>query len=841
MPTREGIQHFVDTSEPTGVQPGDEWWNIGTGRYYKRVVFSNGGVGWTEIAQPSLVITSMVGAANTWALTQAFNGGITGTTAAFSGGITGTTAAFNGLSIGTNALVPSASAVSLTLPSSAGTLALTSQIVAPSTLLSSANTWTAYQKFPPLMPATTLSYTQMPNSQFTSFVTQGNLLYGYLQNISGAQINFVIYDITDPSSPTQLYNNNNGGGYQNYLCIQGSYLYGVRSQSPNYLNIWNVSDPTAPTLVSSTSLPVSSNQVGDILIDSNYVYICHQNTNTIFVYDVTNPASPTLISQFSTGASTLPTKFVLKNEYLFVTMYNSNELRVYNVANPANITQVGSVSTGAGSNPYGIDVQDKYAYVACASTPKLNIYNISTPSSPTAVSGGTITLAAAAYTVKVFGNYAYVGSIVNSGSIHVIDISNVSSPSAFSTITTAFTTPFQTYGNSTNFTLYGRYLITNTSGLAGVYLASLQIYDVGTMYSHTIEAGSIKTRQFVSTSGGTFLGNVDVRGGGIYASDGVFADRFSAISTRTTSSGASINSLRIVALDTSSTASIIKTGFSVESTGTWNGTSAINRALYATATGGTSNYAAIFDQGNVGIGTSSPGSTLDVKGTLRLSGSTSGYVGFAPAAAAGSATYTLPSAAPSVNGQALTSTTGGAMSWTTISGGSSGRPYTYIGSVTVSGTAATMSFTSIAATYTDLYIRFASKIDGTSTQYVMIRFNADTATNYQSGEVSWGGSNLNNVYTGLAYIIGGRSTASTVAQTISTGEFIVADYANTSFDKMVFGHLEQAGEARVSGPIFWDISGKWNNTAAITAVSLTPFSGNFVTGSYAYLYGRSMT
>ncbi|HLP06372.1 MAG TPA: hypothetical protein VK152_13185, partial [Paludibacter sp.] len=48
--------------------------------------------------------------------------------------------------------------------------------------------------------------------------------------------------------------------------------------------------------------------------------------------------------------------------------------------------------------------------------------------------------------------------------------------------------------------------------------------------------------------------------------------------------------------------------------------------------------------GKIGIGTNTPGSTLDVKGTLRLSGSTSGYVGFAPAAAAGSTTYTLPSA-----------------------------------------------------------------------------------------------------------------------------------------------------------------------------------------------------
>ena len=232
---------------------------------------------------------------------------------------------------------------------------------------------------------------------------------------------------------------------------------------------------------------------------------------------------------------------------------------------------------------------------------------------------------------------------------------------------------------------------------------------------------------------------------------------------------------------------------------------------------------------------------LSLNGTLRLNGTTPGtnYTEIKSAAAATATTYTFPTAAPSVNGQALTSTTGGTMSWATPSSG--GRPYTYIGSVIVSGTAASMSFTSIAATYTDLYVRFASKINGSATQYVMIRFNGDTTTTYQSGEVCWGGANLNNSYTGLAYIIGGRSTASTVAQTISTGEFIVADYANTSFDKMVFGHLEQAGEARVAGPIFWDVSGKWNNTAAINAVSLTPFSGSFVTGSYAYLYGRSMT
>jgi hypothetical protein len=67
---------------------------------------------------------------------------------------------------------------------------------------------------------------------------------------------------------------------------------------------------------------------------------------------------------------------------------------------------------------------------------------------------------------------------------------------------------------------------------------------------------------------------------------------------------------------TSSTASITKYGTDIQSTGTWNGTTAVNVGLHVNATGGTTNYSALFQGGNVGINTTTPATYMDVNGDM---------------------------------------------------------------------------------------------------------------------------------------------------------------------------------------------------------------------------------
>lgn len=158
--------------------------------------------------------------------------------------------------------------------------------------------------------------------------------------------------------------------------------------------------------------------------------------------------------------------------------------------------------------------------------------------------------------------------------------------------------------------------------------------------------------------------------------------------------------------------------------------------------------------------------------------------------------------------------------------------YNVIASQTVSSPAATIDFTSIPSTYTDLVLRMALRTSlDTNDDDVNIRFNSDTGANYGwSRWASFSGSSTasnNNSATQLRIgnVSGGASRPALVPV-----QFDIFSYANTSVFKST---LSQSGNAYRIGELF---AGQWRSTTAISSISVF-LGGNVQTGSKLTLFG----
>jgi hypothetical protein len=163
--------------------------------------------------------------------------------------------------------------------------------------------------------------------------------------------------------------------------------------------------------------------------------------------------------------------------------------------------------------------------------------------------------------------------------------------------------------------------------------------------------------------------------------------------------------------------------------------------------------------------------------------------------------------------------------------------YVKIGStvtVGVSG-AATIDFTSIPATYTDLVIKLSSRSNtASSTTGVVMQFNGSGAS--LSYRLLEGDGSTAASYNGTTGRIGATNAATATASTFGNLEAYIPNYAGSTNKSSSNDSVQENN----SSTAYADLSANlWSNTAAITSISLSLQAGSFAQYSTASLYGIS--
>jgi len=162
-------------------------------------------------------------------------------------------------------------------------------------------------------------------------------------------------------------------------------------------------------------------------------------------------------------------------------------------------------------------------------------------------------------------------------------------------------------------------------------------------------------------------------------------------------------------------------------------------------------------------------------------------------------------------------------------------PNTYesIATNTLSSAAATLTFSSIPGTYTDL-ILICSMTGNTTSIDTRVVFNSDTGSNYSATRLMGDGTSAtsnrssNRAWIDLNYVGGVSSTAP------ATSILNIMNYSNSTTYKTTLLRANELGGTYQGTEA---IVGLWRNTAAITSMTITASNDNFKSGSTFSLYG----
>lgn len=160
--------------------------------------------------------------------------------------------------------------------------------------------------------------------------------------------------------------------------------------------------------------------------------------------------------------------------------------------------------------------------------------------------------------------------------------------------------------------------------------------------------------------------------------------------------------------------------------------------------------------------------------------------------------------------------------------------YEKIATVTVgSGGAASIDFTSIPSTYTDLVLKISTRNTFGSIQGdTVITFNGSSSSYSQRTIYGSGSGTASITETAINYR---ADAASATASTFDNTEIYIPNYVGSAYKST---SMDNVTENNATGAFAALYASLWSNTAAINRITLTPASSaTFVQYSSATLYG----
>lgn len=163
--------------------------------------------------------------------------------------------------------------------------------------------------------------------------------------------------------------------------------------------------------------------------------------------------------------------------------------------------------------------------------------------------------------------------------------------------------------------------------------------------------------------------------------------------------------------------------------------------------------------------------------------------------------------------------------------------YTLIASNTLSSSAASVTFSSIPSTYTDLVIRYSAR-GASNIDTVTLRVNSDSTVLYSYRSLQGNGSAATSSNDGggdtqsvLPY---GVVNSTYTASTFSNGEIYIPNYT-VSQNRQIGTFQTQENNSTTSG--IATTATLYRSTTTISTLTLYGSAGSFAAGSSFYLYG----